>query len=862
MHNDKKAHSMTAMTPCLDRRGFLPRLSSHHQPRARLSEPLLESSARVRLVCAPAGSGKSALLTECLFQAPPACGVLWLPLAGAAFSPDELRQRLAQTLGVVERVDEAQLAAVLARWSEPTWLFIDDYCRLPDAALDALLDRLLAISSPALTWWIGTRRRPQCNWPRLLLDDELYECESATLALTQDEIACSLQHLSPEQAASVAARIVQRTGGWCAGVRMALLQKCDWSQGLQPQQRVDKLLDYLQHELFSSLTPELAEVWRVLAHLPRFNDELCEHLFGAGEGAQHLRTLQMLGCFIEPWHESAEWQQVFAPLSQVMRDAQWPAGRSWHRRACQFFTVGKDWRSAFEQALLAEEFEVAVSLLQHFSFEQLFEDQTVVLLLHLHEHQGEELTLSSPQLVGLFTAALLFAGRFAQAAQCIAHLARFMPQPSASLERQLIARWQAQQGWLVHLQGQMQPAREHFQQALAELAPEAWPTRLLCLSGLTQQALLRGELDVAQALNRQALCQARAQDSLVFEGLLELDHAQLLEQRGASGRAEALLSNMDALLREQPCRLTPLHGRIALLRGRLALNQGQDERASQLFQSGLNDCLRSHDKRVLYGYLGQAQLAANRRDFELAFNRLRAAERLMQQRQIPDTVYRGVLLQISSHFWLQQDRRELAGETLGRVVRHYRGPQGLQAPPATVLLISRIEYLLILANAKNPQMINTALAQLQQMVSLAEARAMNALQTELQLAIAELLWLEGRKNEADSALQKGLGLVASFQCQQALRELSLRRGAMLQAPSVGSIGQESFAEPASLPVLSQRELEVLRRIALGYSNQQIADEMFISLHTVKTHARRIHVKLGVERRTQAVAKAKLSGLLS
>ena len=60
--------------------------------------------------------------------------------------------------------------------------------------------------------------------------------------------------------------------------------------------------------------------------------------------------------------------------------------------------------------------------------------------------------------------------------------------------------------------------------------------------------------------------------------------------------------------------------------------------------------------------------------------------------------------------------------------------------------------------------------------------------------------------------------------------------------------------------LSQRELEVLKLIAQGNSNQQIAEQLFISLHTVKTHARRIHSKLGVERRTQAVAKAKTLGL--
>jgi len=66
---------------------------------------------------------------------------------------------------------------------------------------------------------------------------------------------------------------------------------------------------------------------------------------------------------------------------------------------------------------------------------------------------------------------------------------------------------------------------------------------------------------------------------------------------------------------------------------------------------------------------------------------------------------------------------------------------------------------------------------------------------------------------------------------------------------------------ADAGLLSSRELEVLGLIAQGNSNQQIAEQLFISLHTVKTHARRIHSKLGVERRTQAVAKAKAIGIV-
>lgn len=62
--------------------------------------------------------------------------------------------------------------------------------------------------------------------------------------------------------------------------------------------------------------------------------------------------------------------------------------------------------------------------------------------------------------------------------------------------------------------------------------------------------------------------------------------------------------------------------------------------------------------------------------------------------------------------------------------------------------------------------------------------------------------------------------------------------------------------------LSTRELAVLQLIAQGCSNQEISNQLFISLHTVKTHASHINSKLGVERRTQAVARAKSMGLLA
>ncbi len=61
--------------------------------------------------------------------------------------------------------------------------------------------------------------------------------------------------------------------------------------------------------------------------------------------------------------------------------------------------------------------------------------------------------------------------------------------------------------------------------------------------------------------------------------------------------------------------------------------------------------------------------------------------------------------------------------------------------------------------------------------------------------------------------------------------------------------------------LSARELEVLGLIAEGLSNREIAAKLYLSLNTVKVHSSNIYGKLGVNSRTQALAKAKTLGIL-
>ena len=81
--------------------------------------------------------------------------------------------------------------------------------------------------------------------------------------------------------------------------------------------------------------------------------------------------------------------------------------------------------------------------------------------------------------------------------------------------------------------------------------------------------------------------------------------------------------------------------------------------------------------------------------------------------------------------------------------------------------------------------------------------------------------------------------------------------AFLQPSSKEKTKQETFFEP-----LSEREREILRLIAQGCTNQQIADLLVIALSTVKSHINNLYGKLGTNRRTEAIVIAREKGLLS
>ncbi len=126
----------------------------------------------------------------------------------------------------------------------------------------------------------------------------------------------------------------------------------------------------------------------------------------------------------------------------------------------------------------------------------------------------------------------------------------------------------------------------------------------------------------------------------------------------------------------------------------------------------------------------------------------------------------------------------------------------------------------------------------------------------LALLLFLLKWLEMRYIIADTQLDTYIGVIAII-----FTALGVWLSFKLRKPSLQTVVVEKEVYRSDFTLneteakrlnLSKRELEVLRLMAEGLSNQEIAEKLFVSLNTVKTHSGQLFEKMGVKRRTQAV----------
>ena len=385
------------LPPLLETKLYVPRSRRALVPRPRLSERLDRGAAStLMLVSAPAGFGKTTLLTEWLAAGPAAPAgqrlVAWLSLDRGDNDPASFWTYVIAALRTVASgVGEGALALLQAPRSPPIEtvltvllndlgatagdivLVLDDYhvidARDVQDGMAFLLDHL----PPGLHVVIAGRADPALPLARWRARGELAEIRAAELRFTPDEAAAYLNEMMGLQlTARDVAALEGRTEGWIAALQLAALSMqgrddvAGFIAGFAGDDRY--VVDYLGEEVLQRQPEPVQAFLLQTSILGRLSGPLCDAVTGQGGGKAMLAALDRGNLFLVPLDDRRRWyryHQLFADVLHARLLDEHPGEvPDLHRRASAWYQQNGEPSEAISHALAAGDYERAADLVE------------------------------------------------------------------------------------------------------------------------------------------------------------------------------------------------------------------------------------------------------------------------------------------------------------------------------------------------------------------------------------------------------------------------------------------------------------------------------------------------------------------
>src|SRR6516165_3633467 len=318
----------------------VPRPQPGFVPRRRLVEALGEGLARGRvLVCAPAGSGKTALLGE--WARGGGRPVAWLGLDGGDSDParfwryavaalDRARPGLAGRVGPPPaRSFEGLVTALVNELAadpgpEEVLLVLDDYHLVDSGPVHESVAFLLENLPPGLAVVVSGRADPPLPLARLRARGQLAELRAADLRFTGEEAAALLgEAAGPGLPGPAVAALVARTEGWAAGLQLAGLSlrghadAAGFVAAFSGSHRF--VLDYLADEVLDGQPGPVRAFLLETSVLERLTGELCDAVTGCVGGHATLEQIERAGLFLVPLDEVRGWWRYHHLFADLLR---------------------------------------------------------------------------------------------------------------------------------------------------------------------------------------------------------------------------------------------------------------------------------------------------------------------------------------------------------------------------------------------------------------------------------------------------------------------------------------------------------------------------------------------------------------
>jgi LuxR family maltose regulon positive regulatory protein len=792
----------------------------------------------------------------------------------------------------------------------PVVLVLDDYhilkARAIHDAVTFLIDHLLALPhAPHIV--IASRSDPPLSLARLRGQGLLTELRVDDLRFTEDEAAALLQDMTslsvtPEEIAALEGR----TEGWITGLQLAAIAlqaaasapASDISRFIQEFTGSHRfVLDYLVEEVFAHQPPHIKRFLLQTSILDRLSAPLCGAVCfptadtqdGLQDAQTILEALERANLFIVPLDETRRWyryHRLFADLlhSQLKRLGTElgcaPAGEL-HQRASHWYEAQGLLAGAVGHALAAEDFERAADLVEGHGLQMLKRGEMTALLTWLADLPAAVIR-SRPQLCIYQAWALSLSGRLVEVEPSL-QAAESGAEGDLSNDR--LGQIAAIRSYVAGQRGEIDRAVDLAHQALVLLDEENLVVRSVVAFTLGGVHLADGDLTTATRSLTQASEMGQVAgnihlavpastllaDLTVQQGRLHTAfdaYQRTLEVAGHSPVAAQAHSGMGMVLYEwndlesaahhlaQSIELGQLWGNVgALSSDYIALAQ---VRYAQGDLSGTYDAMEEAE-RLAEGKgvhpSAVARVAAGRLRLAVGQGDLPAVERWVRASKVEVegevNLFNEAEYVTLARALLALGQAGAAGTLLGRLLAAAE-KGGRLGRSIELLILHSLAY-----HAQGDQ--DRSLGALAKAVALSEPEGYQRTFLDEGEPLRSLL------SEFRSRLKNQAGAVGDPDPERLLT-YSAELLAAFAATEPGTLRPHSVAQTNGsgaglVEALSEREMEVLRLVATGLSNQAIADQLFIAVSTVKSHTNSIYGKLGVRNRTQAVAQARTLGLL-
>ena len=872
---------------------FRPPPRPHALLRPGLIERLSDDQGRGRvltLVSAPAGFGKSTLISAWIDQRVrqnPKLRVAWLSLDEGDNDPSRFLLYLAAALHGAEPSCGADAMAALQS-PQPTsaesiltdlindidgitgeiLLVLDDYHAVHSPEVDEKLAFLLEHLPARMRLVIATREDPMLPLARLRARGELAELRAADLRFSPDEAAEFLGRvMGLELTAEDVAALESRTEGWIAGLHLAALslrgQKdiAGFIRSFTGSHRF--VMDYLVEEVLQRQSERVQTFLLHTSILERLCGPLCDSVLldPSASGQETLENLERANLFIVPLDNERRWYRYHHLFADLLRQRLHESAASsagdegrylteLHGRASRWYEDNGLDGDAFHHAAAANDIGRAARLVEGKGMPLHIRGALVPVLGWLKSLPTSELD-QRPLLWLMYAGALTTAGQTTDVERILQAAETALQGAEPNVEtRDLIGRIANNRANLAITQYRLDDAIAQARRALEFLRPDNLSVRTMVTWSLAAAYQFKGDRAAARRTYTEAISISQAIGHAFVTKLATIGLGAIQEAETELVKAAETYQHALHLFGDQPL---PIACEAHLCLARIAYEWNDLESAQDHAQQSIHLARQFADTidRWVVCEVFLARLKLARGDVSGAAGILTNADRSVREHNFVHRMAEVAAVQVLA--MLRQGNLAAAADLAET--------RKLPFSQARVLLAQGDAF--------------AALAVLVPLRRRMEARGWKDERLKVMVLQAVAHHAHGEEDKAARLLGDALVLAEPEGFIRLFVDEGAPMSCLLSAAAARQVMPDYVAKllaafrtkpelPSTQPLLeplSLRELEVLRLIAEGLSNQEIGERLFLALDTIKGHNRRIFEKLEVKRRTEAIARGRELGLL-